>query len=649
MVEGLQLRNFVTILLLLCLTVLNLSGQEADSAYMLNSAVVMGEKTYGTNDSRTFAVGSFSIASDSANLSRLEHSSLSRYINLYSPAYVREDGGGSSSSVALRGTNASHTSVMWNGVSMNSATMGQTNMNRMPLFFLDEVSVHAGGQSALYGNGSIGGSLQLKTGDAWSRGQQLEVLQTFGSFGGSFSGAKLSLGGKKLKSRTGLLYSQTANDFTFANYTKYGKPEEKQENAGYKNAGLQQEFYYKLSENSMLTSTTRAMKFNNDLQPMMAENGKRSTYTEIEDRLLHSLLSFNHASRLGRYTVTAGYLYDREDYRDTSKAYLIATTRLVGIAEAEKLLLPWFRVKAGANTDYIIPDVYAYRGGIKEWRNDLYMHFLLNAGTSFSASINLRQAFVTDLSIPFTPSVGLSYKLVNSSAHKLTLKAAVAKNVKVPSLNDRFWGSLGTTSELRPEHGKNIELATDYGLSYRWLDLKLSGAVYRNLVDDWIRWVPRGKEVKPENVAQVEASGVDAVLQARLNFGNLVAKIHAAYAYTKSTVKKEDSENDPRVGKQFIFQPYHRFTSALDVSHKTLTCGVGFSYVGERFGSDLNSPMKPYLLTDLLVEKQLKLKKHTLILVGRINNIADVSYESISYFAMPGRSWNVGLRYVFKS
>src|SRR5690606_21015681 len=52
--------------------------------------------------------------------------SLTQLLNFNSPIYFKENGAGMVSSPSFRGTTASQTVVLWNGININSQTTGQT-------------------------------------------------------------------------------------------------------------------------------------------------------------------------------------------------------------------------------------------------------------------------------------------------------------------------------------------------------------------------------------------------------------------------------------------------------------------------------------------------------------------------------------------
>ena len=81
--------------------------------------------------------------------------SLSDLLKKHTSIYIKEYGRGMSSYLSLRGTSSSHTSIDWNGQSLAVPTMGQTDLSHIPLYFFDNMSIHIGGSSVLYGSGSL--------------------------------------------------------------------------------------------------------------------------------------------------------------------------------------------------------------------------------------------------------------------------------------------------------------------------------------------------------------------------------------------------------------------------------------------------------------------------------------------------------------
>ncbi|MDR1055680.1 MAG: TonB-dependent receptor [Prevotellaceae bacterium] len=616
-------------------------AQTDTSLYQLNKAEVSAIRRVGVSDMQRYSIGGTVYRADSVNLAVLRHTSLTDYISQYTPVYIRENGNGMMATASLRGTSSSHTTVTWNGLTINSLTMGQTDFSHLPTFFFDEVSVYPGGEGALYGNGAIGGTISLKTEPQKTEGISTDIQQTVGSFTHTFTGGKFLVNKRKWSTKTAALYNYNKNNFGF--YNPEDRKHEKQHNASYHKFGILQEIYYRPSQQSTLSAKVWYMSFYREIQPMAQANNNRGSYDTIHDRNFIALLSFNHRADWAQLSASAAYLYDRQLFQKD----VIATNRYAGRMEAEKYLFRALTVKIGGYAEYIVPDVHAYQSGVSEWRGDVYALLLYNITQRWDASLNLRQSFVSELNPPFTPSAGASYKLLDGATHQLKLRSTVSKSFRAPTLNDRYWND-NKNSDLKPETGVNIEGGADYTLQTPLFVLQTQFTVSQNRIDNWIRWYPRGIIWKPMNVNKVEAKGVEASAKLSGAIGKTNLSISGNYAYVSSKIIKGVSATDPNVGAQLPLLPQHRWNISADAAYKKTFAQLGFGYTGKTYSTDRNIVIDAYTLANVSGGYNFSIAdgKHTLSLSGRINNLFNKTYQSVMFFAMTKRNWNISLRYI---
>lgn len=72
-------------------------------------------------------------------------------------------GAGKTSSVFIRGLESRHTLLLVDGVPVSSATVGTPSLDNLPLELIDRIEIVRGPMSSLYGNGAMGGVIQLFT------------------------------------------------------------------------------------------------------------------------------------------------------------------------------------------------------------------------------------------------------------------------------------------------------------------------------------------------------------------------------------------------------------------------------------------------------------------------------------------------------
>ena len=264
--------------------------------YNLDSVIISSGIRRSIVPNSSFAVGSNIIRASQEILSQMKTNSLADYIKEQSAIYIKEYGRGAGSYLSVRGTSSSHTTVAWNGMSLSVPTLGQTNLSHVPIYFFDKLDIHIGGSSALYGNGSIGGSLQLKTAPTWKKGYSGDVLVSLGSYSTLYTGATLRYSNNTTESRTSLFYTSAKNNYSFLNNTKPGLPKEYLNNSGYLNGGVLQELYRKFKDSSLLAFNLWYLSFDREIQPSVSLNDRPETYASILDRNLRASLSYSGSS-----------------------------------------------------------------------------------------------------------------------------------------------------------------------------------------------------------------------------------------------------------------------------------------------------------------------------------------------------------------
>ena len=127
-----------------------------------DSVILKQVTVYGLPDEK-YLTGSSLILLDSSLKSHDRSRNLSEILSLQLPIYFRTYGNGMLSSISMRGTSPNHTSVLWNGININSFSLGQADFSILPAIAFDEVKIHEGAGSARFGSGAIGGTVLLNS------------------------------------------------------------------------------------------------------------------------------------------------------------------------------------------------------------------------------------------------------------------------------------------------------------------------------------------------------------------------------------------------------------------------------------------------------------------------------------------------------
>jgi iron complex outermembrane receptor protein len=104
-------------------------------------------------------------------------------------------------SLTMRGTSAGHNAVFWNGLPINSPSLGQSDFSILPVGGFEELQVHFGGGAALFGTDAIGGAVHMTTKLKFDQGHHAEINSLVGSFGRWNQLGAYSLSSQRLATR----------------------------------------------------------------------------------------------------------------------------------------------------------------------------------------------------------------------------------------------------------------------------------------------------------------------------------------------------------------------------------------------------------------------------------------------------------------
>ncbi len=570
------------------------------------------------------------------------------------PISFKADAGGLST-IRIRGTAPSHTSVNFGGIDINSLTLGQSNMSNVPVYLFDEVGVQFGSSSSVNGSGSIGGAVHLGLKNNWTNGFKAEVRASNGSFGEQLYGTKLFVGNGRFESVTRAYYFYKTNDFKFNNpyYRDFENEifeiEDVQHNAGIKKMGALQEFNYKFTENEFLLLKAWLENDKYDVQQNMSTNLYQPDFRETyEDQNIRIWAEYRNQKNPFKYQLSSGFVSDNSVF-NSNTSDSIQTKSFIGEAFIEHDYSSKASYKIGAKATRIYPRVYAYSEDIGfEDRMDVYASYYQRFFQKLTASVNLRQGFVSSYKVPFTPAFGMDFLALSKEKYVLSFNGNIAKSYRVPTFNDRFWIP-GGNPDLKPEKGMNYELGSK--LSY--CDGKYSGNLKINAfymkVDDWILWKNGGSFWYAENVQNVESKGLEIMTDLNYQMRGVETTTGFNYSYT-STQRVESLNNTNALGRQLEYVPIHSFNIFSTSTYKNFEFVFDESYTGKQYTDEEDTNiLKAYFLLNFTTAYKLRINDDNKIRIsGMINNLFNAKYQSSWGYAMPGINYRLSLTYNFK-
>ncbi len=444
------------------------------------------------------------ITADQINLAN--EGGIENILKRFSPIYIKSNAGGLST-IRFRGTSPDHTSINFGGINVNSLTLGHSNLSNIPSFLFDEITLQYGSSSAVNGSGSIGGAIYLGLSNDWTNGLKVSAKTSVGSFGEFLTGAKVFTGNGKWESVTRLYYYEKENNFPFNNpyigdVENPGAVRDIQQGASIKNMGLLQEMNYKFNAKQFFKSSLWIENSWQQIQPNMQSNYNYKGAHEIDNDNIRFWSDYTNNESFVRFKLGAGYVHDYQVY-DKIEEQIIATDRLIGEFQATTDFDSGLGLKAGAKYKYIKPNVYSYSDSVIDFEQhfDIFFSSFYRITPNLKFTLNLRQTFVTNFESPFTPSLGAEYILRSGNQSFFRFTSAVAKSFRVPTFNDRYWGTQGNPN-LKPESGKNLEMGAKFNFDDETVKTTVGINTFYMDVDNWIEWRNFG-EWRAENVQEV--------------------------------------------------------------------------------------------------------------------------------------------------
>lgn len=550
--------------------------------------------------------------------------SLTDLLKFNSPIYFKENGLGMVSSPSFRGTTAQQTSVLWNGISINSKFLGQSDFNSGTGINYDEIAIKPGGGSVIYGSGAIGGSVHLNNNLKFRKGLGVDLLAKYGSFNTLGLVGKFSNSNDRLSYNLSYARNSSDNDFEIESKKYINR------NGQYWNNTLDGSLGYKLDTNNQLSIFLQAYQD----QRHFAIVEEHASKTKYENQNFRGLLTWEN--RWNRLKSNFKLAYLNEDFKYFERLDEDFSTHgklnsLIGKYDGT------FKINQNLNTsflaEYTMDKAQGDGNGIDDpQRNTLNLAVLMSHQLfdKLYYEAGIRTEFTEDYDSPLLYSFGLNYSPIKFYEAKFN----ISKNYRVPSFNDLYWQP-GGNLELKAENSLQFEL----GQNISWKKNSLGVNLYYNEIHDMIRWVPMSGFIwSPMNTDEVISKGVEVFADLQKSFANHHLQLRGNYSYTISRNKATE--------KQLSYVPYHKANLAFTHAYKSLSWFLQGMYVGDVFSTTDESELfkiDKYQVWNAGINYEFG-GTYRFNLGFKVNNLFNYYYQPLLYRPMPMRNYGLQLK-----
>ncbi|HPQ70580.1 MAG TPA: TonB-dependent receptor [bacterium] len=553
---------------------------------------------------------------------------------------VRSFGGlGKLSTISIRGSSANQVVVLVDGVRINPAVGGGVDLSTIPPEHIERIEVIRGGDSAFYGEGAVGGVVNIVTKKC--AGEDTNTIAvTYGSFNTGRVAATRSQGFEKTSYFVSGTYLHSDGNFPFINNngTEYNKKDDYddiRENNETDSGGLlvkvDRNFGAHLNlagQNEFFISDIGVPGMVTFPSPHVNQRDMRNTSTfsfavtdlitrglNFNTRLSHRFASTDYDDRQGEQTGVPLETYQEEYAPEAEQSiqYIWGTHQIWTLSGI-------YGLNFLKDEEFDDPQRTTWAAALRD------QIFLFNEILTIVPAV--RYDDVSDMGNQWSPKFGLSIKPLDW----LVLKGNAGRSFRAPNFNEMYYnhGFVEGNPDLKPERATNV----DAGLQIPTPWFFVEGAYFRSDVEDLIEYVLiSGFRYKPYNIGQARLEGMESLLKLYpVRYFTLTGSYTLTYA-----IDTTDYPN--RTDRQIPGRPRHKGFGRLEGHLSSFHPFVEYHYIGGNFITQANTKLLPerqIVNAGLVVEPGEGFKTGF-----EVKNVADEQAVDVRGFPLPGRSFFV--------
>jgi vitamin B12 transporter len=529
--------------------------------------------------------------------------------------FTQNGGVGRVGGLFVRGANPNQALILVDGVRINAATTGGTQIDQLMLDEIERIEIVRGPGSALYGSDAIGGVVQIFT----KRGRGAPAPNATAGFGNEGTQRYgLGYGGNAGPWQFNISGSYFRTD-GFSSLRPDASPTVNPDDDGYKNLSGSAMATYHFNERnragfSFLTSEGRS-EFDNAFAAASDDRHTGKSRVSSGSVFLHNQFTDRWTSRL---SASEGVDLFRDELNDRETSFFETRNRLltwqngIAVAAGQSLTLGVETLEQRVNS------TVAYTRDDRRV-NSAFGGYTANIGPH-TLQGNLRYDDYSDFGGKTTYLAGYGYEFVQG----LRGTVSYSRGFRAPSFNELFFPSFGNPN-LKPETADAIE----GGLAYTVGAHQLRMAVYRTEYEDLIGGFPL------QNVNNARVKGVELAYA-----GNV------ASTDLRASLTLQDPENTD-TGQQLIRRA--REFGALGASRAFGPFSIGGEVLasGPRYDTDVYTfqrvKVPGYAVVNLFARYNITRELY----VGlRVDNLFDKDYTLASGYNVQGTLALLSLNYV---
>ena len=546
-------------------------------------------------------------------------------------AYIKHYGPGSIATVSLRGSSASQTSVVWNGIPVQSPMLGLTDLSVLPLWLVDNLEVRPGGLGPAWGSGAIGGSVHFGTAQHDGQGTGVTAMLETGSFGWNQQGIAIRTGNGFLRTTTKLVRQSARNNFQY--HIQDSKEKFRQSNANQQLYGLLHRLDWRVNDGEDISFHVWVQESDRQIPPLITQRVSEARQTDVAIR---TLAAWEKSVGYWKFVAKGGWF--GEDIRYTDPVIRLdapsSFRTFLGEVEINRGLSDGSTVSAGLQQQWISARADGYPQGVTQRRTSAFA-FITATQHTLTLRGGVRQEWTDAQPAFFSPGLTASWR----ASDNFILSATSSRTYRLPTLNDLFW-TPGGQHDLAPEQGWSHEAGLQMTPDGPW---SFEISVFHRDIRNWILWAPLEGQAywSATNLARVTTQGVEPRIQFKGQLPGFTIRMETGADWISSTNKVDLQVPRIETGQQLFYTPEWRAFSSITIE----TRGWLFNYEHQYTGgvNTFSTPLPAFTTGNLHLRYQAPRGALSTSFWLRLDNLWDASFMIVERRPMPGRRIRVGL------